>query len=84
MGGHFHIAIPGDMRPMGPAHRQAVKALIGDRKRLHPDFRGFVLADRTGGGANPTSWNSAHPSSGCGQEDLQGTGGDGLFYCFAI
>jgi hypothetical protein len=40
--------------------------------------------DRTGGGANPTSWNSAHPSSGCSQEDLQGTGGDGLFYCFAI
>ena len=40
--------------------------------------------DRDGGGANPTSWNSAHPSSGCGQEDLQGTGGDGLFYCFAL
>jgi len=40
--------------------------------------------DRTGGGANPNSWNSAHASSGCGQEDLQGTGGDGLFYCFAI
>ena len=40
--------------------------------------------DRTGGGANPTSWNNAHPSRGCGQEDLQGTGGDGLFYCFAI
>lgn len=40
--------------------------------------------DRTGGGANPNSWNSAHPSSGCSQENLQGTGGDGLFYCFAI
>ena len=40
--------------------------------------------DRDGGGANPTSWNSAHPSSGCSQEDLQGTGGDGLFYCFAL
>ena len=40
--------------------------------------------DRTGGGANPTSWNAAHPSRGCGQTDLQGTGGDGLFYCFAI
>jgi len=39
--------------------------------------------DRTGGGANPESWNSAHPSRGCGQADLQGTGGDGLFYCFA-
>jgi hypothetical protein len=40
--------------------------------------------DRTGGGANPTSWNNAHGSRGCSQSDLQGTGGDGLFYCFAI
>lgn len=40
--------------------------------------------DRIGGGANPTSWNSAHRSSGCGQKNLQGTGGDGLFYCFAL
>lgn len=39
--------------------------------------------DRDGGGANPTSWNSAHDSRGCSQADLQGTGGDGLFYCFA-
>ncbi len=39
--------------------------------------------DRDGGGANPTSWNSAHDSRGCSQVDLQGTGGDGLFYCFA-
>ncbi len=40
--------------------------------------------DRQGGGANPTSWNSAHGSRGCSQSDLQGTGGNGLFYCFAI
>jgi hypothetical protein len=40
--------------------------------------------DRTGGGANPTSWNSAHPSRGCSQANLQGTGGNGLFYCFAV
>lgn len=39
--------------------------------------------DRIGGGDNPTSWNSAHGSRGCGQSDLRGTGGDGLFYCFA-
>ncbi len=39
--------------------------------------------DRTGGGANPTSWNSAHGSRGCSLADLQGTGGNGLFYCFA-
>jgi hypothetical protein len=40
--------------------------------------------DRTGGGDDGTSFNSAHASSGCGQEDLRGTGGDGLFYCFAV
>jgi hypothetical protein len=39
--------------------------------------------DRQGGGADPTSWNSAHGSRGCSQEQLQGTGGAGLFYCFA-
>jgi hypothetical protein len=39
--------------------------------------------DRQGGGQNPTSWNSAHPSRGCSQENLRGTGGDALFYCFA-
>jgi hypothetical protein len=40
--------------------------------------------DRTGGGQNPNSWNSAHASRGCSQANLQGTGGNGLFYCFAI
>jgi hypothetical protein len=40
--------------------------------------------DRTGGGQNPTSWNSAHGSRGCSQANLQSTGGNGLFYCFAV
>lgn len=40
--------------------------------------------DRQGGGANPTSWNAAHGSRGCSQQNLQGTGGNGLFYCFAV
>lgn len=39
-------------------------------------------SDRSGGGN--TSWNSAHPSRGCSQENLVSTGGAGLFYCFAI
>jgi hypothetical protein len=39
--------------------------------------------DRQGGGANPTSWNNAHASKGCSQANLVGTGGAGLFYCFA-
>jgi hypothetical protein len=29
------------------------------------------------------SWNSSHPTSGCSQEALRATGGNGLFYCFA-
>jgi hypothetical protein len=40
--------------------------------------------DKTGGGENPNSWNSAHASRGCSQANLRATGGDGLFYCFAI
>jgi hypothetical protein len=39
--------------------------------------------DKQGGGDNPTSWNSAHASSGCSQPNLVSTGGAGLFYCFA-
>jgi hypothetical protein len=37
--------------------------------------------DRHGGGN--TSWNSAHATRGCSQDALKGTGGAGLFYCFA-
>jgi hypothetical protein len=37
--------------------------------------------DRNGGGV---SWNSAHASRGCSQENLVATGGAGLFYCFAV
>jgi hypothetical protein len=33
-------------------------------------------------GSSP--WNSVHPSRGCSQQDLEATGGSGLFYCFAI
>ena len=40
--------------------------------------------DRQGGGANPTSWNNAHPSKGCSQQNLVATGGAGYFYCFAV
>ena len=39
--------------------------------------------DRTGRGETGPSWNAAHPSRGCGQEQLQASGGDGLLYCFA-
>ena len=38
--------------------------------------------DRSGG--NTTSWNSAHGSRGCGLEALNGSGGAGKLYCFAV
>ncbi|HUG81405.1 MAG TPA: hypothetical protein VML01_07065 [Bryobacterales bacterium] len=40
--------------------------------------------DRQGGGPAPTSWNASHGSRGCSQANLEGTGGAGFFYCFAI
>ncbi|MBN8942677.1 MAG: hypothetical protein J0H01_24455 [Rhizobiales bacterium] len=41
--------------------------------------------DRTGLDTSPPalSWNTSHPSRGCGIEALKATGGNGLFYCFA-
>jgi len=52
-------------------------AMVGhiDRKGLRED-------------AESKSWNSSHPSrgpdGGCSQNDLRSTGGNGLFYCFAV
>ena len=31
-----------------------------------------------------TSWNSSHPTVGCDPGSLRATGGDGLFFCFAV
>ncbi len=40
--------------------------------------------DRKGQAEGMSSWNSAHASRGCSQEDLTSPGGAGLFYCFAV
>jgi hypothetical protein len=39
--------------------------------------------DRMGRGATGMSWNAAHPSKGCSQQNLVATGGNGYLYCFA-
>jgi len=39
--------------------------------------------DRVGRGASGSSWNAAHPSRGCSQQNLISSGGNGYFYCFA-
>jgi hypothetical protein len=47
-------------------------AMLGHLDRVGPDTL-----------ATATSWNAAHGSRGCSQENLIGTGGNGYFYCFA-
>jgi hypothetical protein len=39
--------------------------------------------DRMGGGADPSSWSSAHASMGCAAASFPPTGGRGSIYCFA-
>src|SRR5262249_21003388 len=41
-------------------------------------------SDRSGQGEDASSWNSAHPTSGCSEEAFRTSGGAGLFYCFAV
>lgn len=40
--------------------------------------------DRNGPFAGTPSWNSAHMTVGCSQQNLVTTGGAGMLYCFAI
>jgi len=46
------------------------RATVGHHDRFRRDIPG-------------SPWNMAHPSRGCSQENLQASGGDGLYYCFA-
>ena len=46
------------------------------------DHRAMLGHHDRQGGPN-ASWNAVHSSRGCSQTALVGTGGDGLFYCFA-
>jgi hypothetical protein len=50
---------------------EAGSAMVGHHDRIG------LLDD-----APSKSWNSSHPSRGCSDESLRGTGGAGLIYCF--
>jgi hypothetical protein len=47
-------------------------AIVGHHDRIGPKATRHMM-----------SWNSAHGSRGCGLDALKGTGGYGMFYCFA-
>ncbi len=72
-------------RDNGMATKGSVDTTCGNWTS-NADGEGSALVghhDREGGGPNPSSWNSSHPSRGCSQENLIGSGGNGYFYCFA-
>lgn len=75
-----HDILTGSM-PDGTAHEATCENWTADGEGSamvgHHDRMGL---DDT---AAAKSWNSSHPSRGCGQEALRGSGGDGLLYCFA-
>ena len=48
-------------------------AMTGHHDRAGPIENGWAI-----------SWNSAHPTLGCSPEKIRPTGGEGLFYCFAV
>lgn len=80
---NMHDILTGS-NPDGTLAVDTLDTTCGDWTSNAPTGRAMVgHHDRTGGGARPTSWNSAHPSRGCGQANLVATGGNGLFYCFA-
>ena len=54
-------------------------AMVGHHDRIGPMGPAGPIQD-----AWAKSWNSAHPSLGCSQAALRETGGEGLFYCFAV
>jgi hypothetical protein len=68
------MAIPGsDDRTCGNWTRSGEgSAMVGHHDRMGLDDS-----------AAAKSWNSSHPSRGCSDDALRGTGGAGLIYCFA-
>lgn len=74
-------------RPDGTAFPPGEDRTCGNWTRSGADGTAMVgHHDRLGLGddAAARSWNSSHLTrGGCGQEALRGTGGAGLFYCFA-
>src|SRR6266436_3014770 len=71
------IAASGDSTCSNWTTSGAGAAMVG-----HHDRQGLRDDDAS------KSWNSSHPTrgpdGGCSQNDLKSTGGNGLFYCFAI
>jgi hypothetical protein len=85
---NMHDILTGS-QPDGTAFPEGEDRTCGNWTRSGQGAAMVGHSDRTGlnDTAEAKSWNSSHPSrgpdGGCSQPDLQSTGGNGLFYCFA-
>jgi hypothetical protein len=72
-------------KPDGTAFADAEDRTCGNWTRSGEGSAMVGHHDRIGLNEEPPakSWNSSHPSRGCSDEALRGTGGAGLLYCFA-
>ena len=69
-------------QPDGRAYTDAADHTCGNWTSAAAGTAQLGHSDKQGGGNG--SWNSAHASRGCSQENLVSTGGAGLLYCFAV
>ena len=55
---------------------------------INPGIRSAMTGHHDAAGTIPggwaISWNSSHPTRGCDPATIKSTGGDGLYYCFAV
>jgi hypothetical protein len=71
-------------RPDGTAFPASARRTCGNWTSSGDGSAQVGFFDRAGEGENPASWNSARTTKGCSEDALRGSGGAGLFYCFAI
>jgi hypothetical protein len=85
---NMHDILTGS-QPDGTAFAEGEDRTCGNWSKSGQGAAMVGHSDRMGLNDTPEakSWNSSHPSrgpdGGCSQADLQSTGGNGLFYCFA-
>ena len=79
-----HDILTGSM-PDGRAFTDGVDHTCGNYTSSADTMGSVQLGhhDKTGGRVGSGSWNSAHASLGCSQQNLIATGGNGYLYCFA-
>lgn len=76
-----HSFVAAAFLPLAPLAGPAVMAQDSSMNFFITSVGSGKGGDLSDGGN--TSWNAAHESRGCSQEDLGKTGGAGLFMCFA-